>query len=382
MNIAFIPARGGSKSIKNKNIIDICGRPLIWWTIKELEISNCVDKIVIATDSEMIWNTVKSFNFTKTVLYSRSNSSATDGAQTEEVLLEYLADETLDDRDLVILVQATNPFSKSSDFENAVKVVTESEYDSLLSGSISKRFFWDEGKPINYDYLNRPRRQDYKGLFMENGAFYIGSVSGILNASNRLHGKIYQYEMPEYSGFEIDEIDDIQIVENLLLKYSLNTCPNIRLFISDVDGTLTDSGMYYDSNGIEIKKFNTHDGMGFQLLRNSNIKTAIITSEKNLIIEKRAEKLKVDYLYMDLKNKGKLDAAKEICIKEGITLGEVAYIGDDINCYELLKSVGFAGCPNDAVDKIKNIRHISIMKNNGGHGAVREFIDEILVETK
>ncbi|MCD8544057.1 MAG: HAD hydrolase-like protein [Sulfurospirillum cavolei] len=136
--------------------------------------------------------------------------------------------------------------------------------------------------------------------------------------------------------------------------------------------------MYYGDNGEEFKKFNTHDGKGFELLRKAGIKTGIITSENTKIVENRAKKLKVDYLYQRLEHKGKLDIAKEICQKENITLNEVAYIGDDINCKELLQSVGLAACPVNALEEIKNIPNIIKLSKCGGDGAVREFVDSIL----
>jgi YrbI family 3-deoxy-D-manno-octulosonate 8-phosphate phosphatase len=150
----------------------------------------------------------------------------------------------------------------------------------------------------------------------------------------------------------------------------------IKLFISDVDGVMTDAGMYYTESGDEFKKFNTHDGMGFQLLRENGIKTAIITSEITNIVERRAKKLKIDYLYQNCKNK--LAAAREICIRENISLDETAYIGDDINCLELLSNVGVAACPMNAVAKIKAVPDIIQLKKSGGEGVVREFIELIL----
>ena len=145
-----------------------------------------------------------------------------------------------------------------------------------------------------------------------------------------------------------------------------------------MDGTLTDAGMYYSQSGEELKKFNTRDGKGFELLRKAGIKTGIITSEDTLIVERRSKKMKLDYLFQGLEHKGKLDIALEICKIEGISLEEIAYIGDDVNCIELLESVGLAACPNDSVSKVKNIENINIMSKNGGYGAVREFSEMIL----
>ena len=156
----------------------------------------------------------------------------------------------------------------------------------------------------------------------------------------------------------------------------------IKLFLSDVDGVMTDAGMYYTESGDEFKKFNTHDGMAFQLLREAGIKTGIITTENTKIVERRATKLKVDYLYQGKGFGNKLQAAKEICEKENITLQEVAYICDDINCIELLQSVGVAACPNNSVKSVKQINGIIQLGKSGGDGAVREFVEMILINKK
>ena len=148
--------------------------------------------------------------------------------------------------------------------------------------------------------------------------------------------------------------------------------------MTDVDGVLTDSGMYYSEAGDELKKFNAHDGMGLQLIRQKGIKTGIITSEDTKLVERRFQKLKLDYLYQGKREGGKLASAREICEREAITLSEVAYIGDDVNCFELLSSVGLAACPADALDIIKNIPGIVQLKKKGGEGCVREFVEMIM----
>lgn len=159
-------------------------------------------------------------------------------------------------------------------------------------------------------------------------------------------------------------------------------CVNdIRLFLTDVDGTLTDGGMYYGSDGTEFKKFNTRDGMGLQLLQQTGVKVGIVTSENTTINVNRARKLKVDYLKQSARYGGKLAAVNEICAEMGITLQEVAYVGDDVNCYELLAAVGWAACPADACDKVKSIEGIHILQRRGGDACVREWIDQILAKS-
>ena len=378
--IALIPVRGGSKSIPLKNVKSFCGKPLVYWTARAAQYTKEIDEVIIGTDSEEIKKTVLAFGFNKLKVYDRSKVNAADSSSTESVMLEYLNGVNLNSLDMFVLIQATSPFLLETDLSKGILQLKNSKSDSLLSCAIVKRFFWNkEGKAMNYDFKNRPRRQDFEGTLIENGAFYINTVSNILKFGNRLSGNIEIYQMPEYSMTEIDEPDDWVYAEYLMKKHVLcQERKEIKLFLSDVDGVLTDAGMYYSENGDELKKFNTHDGKGFELLRNANIKTGIITSENTKIVERRAKKLKVDFLYQGKEHGGKLEAAKAICKDLGITLDAVAYIGDDVNCFELLSNVGLAACPSNAVDKIKSIPNILILNTKGGEGAVREFVNKII----
>ncbi len=383
--VAFIPVRGGSKSIPLKNIKPLCNKPLVCWNIEALEACELVDEIVVATDSDEIEQTVQSRNYKKTKLYRRQAQNATDTASTESVMLEYIDYAQLPDDYIFMLVQATSPLTQTKHFAEALQSYSMHNYDSMLTCVRNFRFFWNsDGTSQNYDYRNRPRRQNFDGQLMENGAFYINTVANIRLSGNRLSGKIGIYEMPEYTATEIDEPDDWAIIENLMqrhvLSHNKDNKHNIKLFITDVDGVLTDAGMYYSENGDELKKFNTHDGMGMSLLRNAGIKTAIITSEETDIVSRRAKKLNIDYLYQGKRHGGKLAAALEICDKENISIENVAYIGDDINCFDLLSAAGLKACPNDAMSQIKQIPGIKILSLKGGEGCVREFIEFILQE--
>ena len=380
MTVAFIPVRGGSKSIPLKNIRDFCGKPLVYWTIKAAIGVPAIDKVIVATDSEEIMHVVASFGFSKVEIYIRDAANAQDNSSTESVMLEYLQKNTLVPDDTFILIQATSPLLSSVDLRKGLELYSAS--DSVLSVVRSKRFYWNsDGKSLNYDYQARPRRQDFDGVFMENGAFYINSVGNILRDKNRLSGQIAVCEMPEYTSFEIDEPDDWVIMETLMRRHILKNeqvSAKIKLVLTDVDGVLTDGGMYYSENGDELKKFNTRDGMGFQLLREAGIKTGIITSEETKLVARRAKKLKVDYLIQGKRNDGKLAAVQEICAAMGIALSEVAYIGDDINCKELLEHVGFSACPNDSAESIKQISGIAVLPRSGGSGVFRFFADKIV----
>ena len=377
--IAFIPVRGGSKSIPKKNIKIFCGKPLIYWNLIELENCDQVDEIVVASDSEDIISVVEEFKFSKVVVYRRSNENAQDHSTSESIMLEYINFAKLDLSDVFMLVQATSPFTKSNDFSNGLKMMNS--YDTVFSCAKIKRFIWDkDSNPLNYDFKNRPRRQDFDGTFMENGAFCISLVSDIIKYNNRISGNIGICEMPEYTFVEIDEPEDWIIAERLFLKnnYSLNNYDfsKIKIFLSDVDGVLTDAGMYYTEKGDEIKKFSTYDGMAFKILQKKGVKVGIITTEDRQLNRNRAQKLSLDFDFHGADDKLKI--VKELCKKQNINLNQVAYIGDDVNCFELLSNVGFPACPKNAVEKIKSIPNIIQISQNGGSGVVREFVEIII----
>lgn len=378
--VAFVPARCGSTAIPEKNIKLLAGKPLIYWNLEAIEQCEDIDKVIVATDCDKIQKVVEGFNFNKCSIYRRSVASATNSASTELVMLEYIEQSTLSPDDTFILVQATSPLTQSADFTSALHQLHDDRADSLLTVVPFKRFIWgDDGRAINYDYGKRPRRQEMPNRYLENGAFYISTVKSIVHTKNRLSGKISLFVMPEYTQVELDEPDDWIVAEALANRFRVRQsakASQVKLVVSDVDGVLTDSRMIYTEKGDELKSFNTRDGMAFELFRKMGIATGIVTSEKTKLVEARAKKMKIDYLFQGKRDGGKLEAILEICGQVGCTLSEVAYIGDDINCFDALNSVGFPACPNDADPLILALPGIQVLDKAGGNGVVREFYNQ------
>jgi 3-deoxy-D-manno-octulosonate 8-phosphate phosphatase (KDO 8-P phosphatase) len=149
----------------------------------------------------------------------------------------------------------------------------------------------------------------------------------------------------------------------------------IRLFATDVDGVLTDAGMYYAESGDEWKKFNTRDGMGLKLLQRAGIITAIVTQERTKLVARRAEKLAIPELHQGVMDK--LSCIREMAARHDLTLSQVAYIGDDINDLEALKEVGFSASPADGMPGVASVVDY-VCQKKGGEGAVREIVEMIL----
>lgn len=194
----------------------------------------------------------------------------------------------------------------------------------------------------------------------------------------------------EYKYYDMDKIvaqvlqhpwltEDVQTVKTSASDEEDNLSGKVKLLLCDVDGTLTDGGMYYSENGDEMKKFNTRDGMAFNLLHDKGVKIGIITSEDTKMVERRAQKLHVDYLMQGKKHGGKVEAAQEICRQMGVEMSETAYVGDDVNCVALLKAVGYAFCPSDACEAAKAVEGIHILSRKGGDACVREVVDTFFI---
>ena len=375
--VAYMPLRANSKSIPDKNLRSIAGKPLYAWSLSQAVASRCFDGIYVATDSKDIRASVdREFSHAVTVL-DRSPENCTDSASTESAMLEFQEQIPFD---VICLIQATSPLTKAADFRVAMEKFVNEKLDSLVTTVNSKRFFWtSEGKPVNYDPENRPRRQDFDGWQMENGAFYLTRSWVLKDLRCRLGGRIGIHEMAAETAVEIDGETDWIIVENLLQKYKETLIPArmlpVELLVIDIDGTLTDGGMYYGADGEILKKFNTRDGHGIKLLREKGIKVCVISAETSPAVEARMKKLGIDEYYHGVKDKFPL--LSELITRWKIPLENVAYIGDDLGDLECIKQAGISFCPADAVPEVSRLADY-ICKQGGGTGAVREVCEFIL----
>jgi N-acylneuraminate cytidylyltransferase len=215
INIALIPLRGGSKSIPRKNIKLLFGKPLTAWVLEAAAGCTAIDNVYVSTDSKEIADIVLGLGLRVQVIM-RPAEYSTDEASTESVLLHFMRQV---DFDVLVSIQATSPLLTSRDLDRAFVQFKDQQLDSMLSAVRTKRFFWhDDATPINYDPLRRPRRQDFPGTLMENGAFYISRRDILQSYQCRLGGKVGIYEMDESTAVEIDEREDWERVGRLLLQ--------------------------------------------------------------------------------------------------------------------------------------------------------------------
>ena len=215
--IVIIPARGGSKGIPNKNIVNFIDKPLLIHSIDYAKESKLISKIYVSTDSIEIAEIASNNNVD---VIDRPKSISGDNDTTESAIFHFL--DILNDKpDVIVLLQPTSPLRPEKSLDKALEKFIEKEYDSLLSISPTHRFFWsiENDKTIpHYNFLKRPRRQDMKSLdikFIENGSLYIFTYQSFMKNKNRLGGKIGHIIFKEEYSHEIDSSQDLIFLESL-----------------------------------------------------------------------------------------------------------------------------------------------------------------------
>lgn len=372
--VGLLPLRGGSKSIPGKNLRSIAGRPLYTWSLEAALDSKCFDEIYVASDSAAIRDDACARFGNRVKVADRAPQNATDTASSESVMLELLPSVGCD---VLTLIQATSPLTSAEDFRAARERFERENLDSLLTGVETKRFFWSrDGQPLNYDPTKRPRRQEFAGSVMENGAFYMTRSSLLLQKGSRLGGHIGVHVMSAESAAEIDEPFDWAHVETLLRRKHASP-KGVQMLVIDVDGTLTDGGMYYSGEGEALKKFNTRDAKGMLMLRDAGVRVCVLTAENSAVVHARMKKLAITDYFPGVADKPAW--LKQNTAKSGVDPAQVAYIGDDLNDLECLRTVGFSCCPADAVPEVRGAVHY-ICSSAGGQGAVREVCDLIRLQ--
>lgn len=369
--IGFIPLRKGSKGIINKNKRKMVGRPLFTWVLGEAIFSN-LDEIIVYTDDETIIEFIKQeYHWTtKVTALIRSDLSASDTASTEMAMMEFC--ESIKYKfDVFCLLQATSPFTKRTDINNCIEALSNG-FDSALTVVKTHRFLWDKnGNPLNYNPQERPRRQDFDGLLIENGAVYATTKESLINTKNRIGLNTKVVEMPEASLHEIDTETDWIVVEQLLIERQKQEKQSEKIthVVLDVDGVFTDGTITYTKDGEHTKSFDMRDGMGLEILRQFDVTIIIMTSENSQLVAKRMEKLQLKHVYLGVKDKFSL--LNKLVNEFGIVLSNVAYLGDDVNDLANICSVGWSLAPNNATDIVKTHADVVLSKNSGA-GAIRE----------
>lgn len=370
--LAFIPLRGGSLSIPRKNIKPLAGRPLCDWTIAACLASGVFDEVWVSTDDDEIAAVAAKCGAR---VHRRSPETATATASTESAMLDFAAKHP--GFAVMALVQATSPLTLPQHFQEARAQFEAAQADSLVTVTRRHGFRWSaEGQALNYEPARRPRRQDWPGELVENGAFYFTRQEVLTGQRCRLGGRMATYLMPGHTAFEIDEPDDWLILEALVRRHGYYPPRRkVRLLALDADGVLNDGGFYYTNQGEAMKKFSTRDAHGLAMLRARGVEVGIITGEATGVTEARAARIGITRIASGVSKK--LPVLEQWRQELGLDWAEVAYMGDDLPDLACLQAAGLALCPSDAEPEILAEADY-VAARPGGRGAVRDAVNWIL----
>lgn len=379
---SIIPLRKGSKGILGKNKKKMLGRPLFCWVLTEAIFSDLDEVCVFTDDEEILAFIEKEYYWTSKVKgILRDAENANDTASTESAMLEFALKVDYD-FEILCLLQATSPMTLAVDINKCLEKITNESFDSSLSVVKTHRFVWNkDGTPQNYDIFKRPRRQDFEGLLIENGAVYASTKEAFKSSHNRLSGAIGLVEMPQETLTEIDSVSDWLILEQLLAERqkSHKSQQRIDYLVLDVDGVFTDGGVYYNAEGEMAKKFDMRDGMGLEILRENNVEVVVLTSENSALVAQRMKKLKIENTFLGVKDK--YSFLKHFLQEKSSSFGAVAYLGDDVNDLANICSSGWSFAPENAMGVVKNHADI-VLTNASAQGAIREACEIIMKYNK
>jgi N-acylneuraminate cytidylyltransferase len=221
--LAVVAARGGSKGIPHKNLLDLCGKPLIAWTVEQARAARGVDVVAVSSDSDQILAAAEAAG---AVGVRRPGDISGDLASSESAWLHALdaIDERMGRFERIVALQATSPIREPGDLEQALDIFDGEHLDSLLSVcEVEDYFNWRIGasgpEPINYDYRNRRMRQQIEKRYLENGSFYVLIPSLLREQNNRLGGKIGFHVMERHKMFQIDRPEDVKLCAAIMRSY-------------------------------------------------------------------------------------------------------------------------------------------------------------------
>ncbi len=382
-NLAFIPARGGSKAIPRKNTRMLAGMPLIAHTIEQAQSAQSIARVIVSTDDPEIGQVSQRYG--AEVVWRPAELSG-DSASSESALLHALDHLRVTEQvepDVLVFLQCTSPLTLAEDIDGTVEVLFKSGADSALSVTPFHYFLWqinDDGDAvgINHNKRVRPLRQDRPPQYRETGAVYAMRTAGFRQARHRFFGKTTFYVMPPERCLEIDDPVDFQVAEVLMRErlgaQRLACLPDpVRALVMDFDGVFTDNRVILDQDGRESVVCDRGDGWGLARLRDAGIPMLVLSTEQNPIVQARCAKLGLPCQHgLD----DKLAVLQAWLGVRGIPREGVVYLGNDVNDLACLSEVGCGVVVADAHPDVLRAARIQLTRP-GGQGALREIADLI-----
>lgn len=385
--VAIIPARGGSKQIPRKNLVNFCGKPLLAWSILQAKASKYVDNVYVTSDCDEILACASQFG---AIPLKRPAHLATDTASSEDALIDALLQieqQTSKTYPFFVFLQATSPLREPLDIDLCIEKRAETGANTVFSavatGDLCAWQRKEQGlQPVTYTSGVRLPRQKNDPLYIENGSIYVCDWEGMITHKNRMVGKIEICVFPSWKVYEIDEHENLIVCGALFNHHRLGaTCTKAALgtfqpmlMVYDFDGVMTNNLAIVHQDGTESVAVNRADGWGIAQLKRVGIKQLILSTEENSVVAARAKKLQLDVLHGC---KDKKSALVAYCAKHQIPLQQTLYVGNDVNDLAVLKSTGYSVCPSDAHPEILAIADY-VTKAKGGEGVIREISDLML----
>jgi YrbI family 3-deoxy-D-manno-octulosonate 8-phosphate phosphatase len=375
--VAIIPARGGSKGVRRKNVRDVGGVPLIVRAIRSAREAPSIDRVVVTTDDAEIAAVARRAG---AEVVDRPAALASDESSSEAALLHALDD--LESRGVttrtLVFLQATSPFIAPAALEQAVALV-HGDADVAFSAFETHAFLWrvgaDGATGINHDHSFRPRRQDREAQLQETGAFYVMRAEGFRRSRYRFFGTVRVVLVDELHAIEIDTVGQLAAASALAVLVDGATVAPTRIdvdaVVTDFDGVHTDDRVTVAQDGTESVITNRSDGMGVRLLREAGVPVLILSTEANPVVTARARKLEVD-VRQGLRDKAA--ALTEWAEERGLPLDRIAYLGNDVNDLSCLALVGWPIAVADAHPLVRSAARV-VLTRRGGDGAVRELAE-------
>lgn len=385
--VGVIPARGGSKAIPRKNVVDFCGKPLIAWTIEHALQSRSVTELYVSTDDDEIAEVAEAYG---AQVIRRPDELATDVATSESAMVHAL--DTLEAQpereqpiDLLILYQATSPLRLEPDTDNAVSQFFLEGADSLFAAARAEdSTIWQgtdgEYRSVTFDYKKRGMRQDREPCFVENGSFYLFTPETLRKHDNRIGDHLAIYLMPLWQSYEIDSSEELELCawymqRRILAKRRwMLDAEQLDLIVYDFDGVLTDNRVVLNQDGVESVMANRSDGLAIAMLKKNGVPQLILSTETNPVVRARAAKMRIPVLNAV---EDKRTTLLDYCREHGYDPKKVIFIGNDLNDRDALSAVGYPLCPADAAEEIRAMARC-VLERRGGHGVARELWDRII----
>ena len=374
MQIVIIPARGGSKGIKRKNLALVGGISLLERAVRSAG-SAAADLVIVSTEDEVIADTAKGLGC---VVHKRSKINSSDKSSSESVILEVIDElgSSWPDDSAIALVQATSPFISPKTINDCLAIAIKGKVG--FSAASTHRFLWQKEKdwlPVGHPKDFRPRRQELPEKVVESGAVYAFNKKNFLEKKYRFCAEAVPVYVDPYTDIEIDNENDIELA-NLLserfeieknLKINKNKKP--KIIFTDFDGCLTNDTVQLDSNNVENVIVNRKDGLAVSRLKKLGIEVLITSKEQNKVVALRGEKLGIAVMQgLD----DKVLAIGEYLKKVDLTWDQAWYIGNDINDLEAMKKAALSFCPSDAAYEARSIASV-VLSRRGGEGVLAEI---------